>query len=521
MAATSELSIWIKLKDDASAAIGGIRGKLDDMQPAFQKMAAVGTGALAGLGAMAYKAIGDFQGAELAQKQLEHAVLAVSKGTKEQVEELNNLTAALEKKGVVDADNLKVGVAQLSTFGLSTKMVKDLTPALADLAVNQFGVNVSGEQMGQTANMIAKALNGQFGVLEKSGIRFTEAQQKMIQYGTETQRAAALSEGFAQNLKLTNETARETSAGGMQALQVQIGNISENIGAALVPILAQLMEKIAPVIDKIVQWTEENPKLVLVIGAVAAGIAALITVLGIIGMVLPMIITGATMLGTAFTFMLGPIGLVILAIGALVAAGIYLYRHWDEVRAKAVEIWNSFKEYIRQTFDGISIFWHEWMESIAAFFREGWDGIKIITQETWQSIKDFFSGIWDGITNIFSNAISAIMDKIRPLLDAIDRVKQGVSSVGGFVGNTWNAMGDKLGFRALGGPVVAGSPYIVGENGPELFVPTGSGRVLANGYGGGTQINLTLTGNTWIGERDLAKKVGKELMDYLKLNIRV
>jgi hypothetical protein len=32
----------------------------------------------------------------------------------------------------------------------------------------------------------------------------------------------------------------------------------------------------------------------------------------------------------------------------------------------------------------------------------------------------------------------------------------------------------------MGGPVYAGSPYIVGENGPELFTPPGTGKIVAN-----------------------------------------
>ena len=46
------------------------------------------------------------------------------------------------------------------------------------------------------------------------------------------------------------------------------------------------------------------------------------------------------------------------------------------------------------------------------------------------------------------------------------------------------------GFRAEGGPVNAGSPYVVGEKGPELFVPSSSGSIVPNGAmgssGGGT-----------------------------------
>jgi hypothetical protein len=47
--------------------------------------------------------------------------------------------------------------------------------------------------------------------------------------------------------------------------------------------------------------------------------------------------------------------------------------------------------------------------------------------------------------------------------------------------------------RATGGPVSPGRAYRVGENGPELFVPTSSGRIEANSGGrGGTHINMTI-----------------------------
>ena len=47
---------------------------------------------------------------------------------------------------------------------------------------------------------------------------------------------------------------------------------------------------------------------------------------------------------------------------------------------------------------------------------------------------------------------------------------------------------------AAGGPVSAWSPYIVGERGPELFVPGTAGRIIPNGGGGGMSLNVTVQG---------------------------
>ena len=53
----------------------------------------------------------------------------------------------------------------------------------------------------------------------------------------------------------------------------------------------------------------------------------------------------------------------------------------------------------------------------------------------------------------------------------------------------------QLNFRASGGPVMAGGSYIVGEKGPELFTPNGSGNITPNGgFGGGANITVNVNG---------------------------
>jgi hypothetical protein len=52
-----------------------------------------------------------------------------------------------------------------------------------------------------------------------------------------------------------------------------------------------------------------------------------------------------------------------------------------------------------------------------------------------------------------------------------------------------------LQFRAAGGPVVSGKPYIVGERGPELFTPGTSGTITPNNaMGGSTNITVNVNG---------------------------
>lgn len=58
--------------------------------------------------------------------------------------------------------------------------------------------------------------------------------------------------------------------------------------------------------------------------------------------------------------------------------------------------------------------------------------------------------------------------------------------------------------RATGGPVSPGRAYMVGERGPELFVPTGAGRVEASGGGGVREVRVAISVNAGAGEAPAA-----------------
>ena len=68
-----------------------------------------------------------------------------------------------------------------------------------------------------------------------------------------------------------------------------------------------------------------------------------------------------------------------------------------------------------------------------------------------------------------------------------------------------------FGFRANGGPVSAGSPYMVGERGPEMFVPSGSGKIVPNDQlGGGTSVvvNVDASGSSVQGDEGSSRQLG-------------
>ena len=95
-------------------------------------------------------------------------------------------------------------------------------------------------------------------------------------------------------------------------------------------------------------------------------------------------------------------------------------------------------------------------------------------------------------------------------LDAIAAaaLKNGLAAIfgarsGGLAGGLAGALAGLVGGlpgRATGGPVVAGRGYLVGERGPELFVPTAGGRVETGMPGGGREVRVSITVNARPGE---------------------
>lgn len=133
------------------------------------------------------------------------------------------------------------------------------------------------------------------------------------------------------------------------------------------------------------------------------------------------------------------------------------------------------------------------------------------------------------ITNVFSGALNGLIDIISDVIvwvdKMIDRFKSAwewagkvASSAGSFVsGATTSVLNAVLPGRASGGPVTAGMPYIVGEAGPELFVPRASGSIIPNGAGGGGVV-VNVYGD--VTGREIVEKVQSAIMMSLSQNMR-
>ena len=119
---------------------------------------------------------------------------------------------------------------------------------------------------------------------------------------------------------------------------------------------------------------------------------------------------------------------------------------------------------------------------------------KMIAQYIAIGIARMFAGMGGGTTSL-SNANLADVNKYAGSVSDF--------SIGSF----------PLAGKAAGGPVMGGTPYIVGEKGPELFMPGRSGTIIPNdALGGGTTnvvVNVDASGNSNVqGDQQQAKQLG-------------
>ncbi len=104
--------------------------------------------------------------------------------------------------------------------------------------------------------------------------------------------------------------------------------------------------------------------------------------------------------------------------------------------------------------------------------------------------------------DVASNVLRQISNKLISF--GLDTLLGGIPGIGGM-------------FRADGGPVKGGSSYIVGERGPELFVPGSSGNIVPNhklGKGGGSTsivVNVDASGSSVEGDEEESRELGSML----------
>ncbi len=143
------------------------------------------------------------------------------------------------------------------------------------------------------------------------------------------------------------------------------------------------------------------------------------------------------------------------------------------------------------------------------------DNLHSVMQTVESSMESAFMSMVDGTMSAKDAFRSMAADIIKELYRVLV-VERMVSSISGAIGNFFGATPSQGGSgRASGGAVQAGRPYVTGEHGRELFVPSTAGRVLsvaqskaAVGGGDSVVVNQTINVTTGIQQTVRAEIVG-------------
>lgn len=110
--------------------------------------------------------------------------------------------------------------------------------------------------------------------------------------------------------------------------------------------------------------------------------------------------------GTALSFATSPVTLIIAAIGALIAIGVLLYKNWDTIKEKCIEIFGYISDWISEKIEVIK----ETFSNLMQHVSDIWNEIKTKTFEIFNSINDFVSGKIEEIKGFFADLLQQVSD---------------------------------------------------------------------------------------------------------------
>ncbi len=478
-------------------------------------------GAIAGIKSLADEGMKAAEKQILAETQLE-AVLKNVTSIQEQgagavqkaANSLKAYAGELQQVGVIGDEVTLAGMAQLATFQMNDDQIKAVSASMLDLLAKTKGYNATQEDAVNIANMIGKAYTGNAGALSRVGITMTEAEKNAIKFGDANQRAAVISKVLQNNVGGVNKAMAGTSVGRQTQAMNAYGDMLEEFGKKLLPIKADLWGAFGEVLPQVqsslmevfntisVSLKDAMPDIKEFIKSFAAALpGAIRTAMAVMSAIVPIakglyntlvlfapVIAGVVAGFVAFNIInavaaafqtlshiimvarhamllfnlamsLNPLGLVIIAIGAAVAAIVLLYQHWDKLKEIALNCWNSISE----------------------SFTENIERMKNL----WQSFKNFISHPIDTVVNMVKGNAPAHATGTSYFAGGMTRVNEG------------------------------GRGEIISLPSGSQIIPNSLSRAALAG-GGGQTINITLNvaGNV-IGNDDFYNQCGNAITEKL------
>ena len=361
---------------------------------------------------------------------------------------------------------------------------------------------------------------------EEANQKYADSIGKTVKELTDEEKKQALVNAVVSQGKKELEEAGEvqlTMQEKMDRLNATWENTKNVIWDALIPVVDKLLQAVAPIIERVANWIEENPKLTSWIFMAITAIAWLTAVVSWLALALPAI-------WTAITVLSWPIGWIIWAITLVATA--WSQNRWgiqektqvavdkikeiiwpwlDKLQARWQEHWDAIMEgvwkvlwfiadligttiwwiatYIAWTFTTIEAWFKMFSALLSWDFEEVWniatewaqDMDEILTASFWdtrQSIKDWVSDMYNWIVDKLNSVVNAVKNIVWQIKDAWNTAKDTVSN---FASNAVDKVSSFFWWwKANWWAVSAWTTYLVWERWPELFVPKSAWTIVPN-----------------------------------------
>ena len=268
----------------------------------------------------------------------------------------------------------------------------------------------------------------------------------------------------------------------------RIKNSGIELGTAFIESLTPTLEKVCGVVEKATTWfdgLDDHAKTMIATAMAVGAVASPILVVGGkmikgIGSMIGKIQSAVKIISSLSKSMGGlskiigavtsPVGIAIVAIVALVAAGVLLYKNWDTVKEKlsqlmdhVKEIWEKIRSIISEKVEAIRKKITNIFDSIKNYVKSVWDTIeniitvalmligeiisaafKIITvpfQFIWENCKEYITAAWEAMKNVVSAALDAIKNTISTVWNAIASfLKPILEDIKNTISTAWNVI---------------------------------------------------------------------------------
>ena len=159
----------------------------------------------------------------------------------------------------------------------------------------------------------------------------------------------------------------------------------------------------------------------VILGAIK-GVATFLT-----GTLIPVFTATAVSIGAVSV----PVWAVIAVFAVLVAAGVAVYKNWDVIKAKCVEIWqgsikptitnvtNAIKSVVTSAWNGIKSTVSSVSNAIKSVVSSAWNSIKSVITSVLNTIKSIVSSTWNNVRNTTSSILNGIKGVVSSAFNGV------------------------------------------------------------------------------------------------------